>query len=164
MPAAGAAAVDGIDNRSCREGAANSCPKRRGQEFFVAFWEERSMRSDAGRLRSRSRPAVWAGEGEPRAQTRQPRGFSRNVSLGWRRHMFIRTRKKHPFAGARKWFCLCLMEKSGRCSVVWARGETRAQARQRRGFSRDESLERVRAEPAVAPAGWDALGRNALRP
>ena len=39
------------------------------------------MRSDAGRLRSRSRPAVWVGEGETRAQTRQPKGFSRDESL-----------------------------------------------------------------------------------
>ena len=110
--------------------------------------------------KSRRYSVVWT-RGETWIQARQRRGFSRNASLGRGRHMLIHTRKKNPFAGARKWFCLCLMEKSGRCSVVWARGETRAQARQRRGFSREVSplsgWGRVRRDPVEAqgtePAG-----------
>ena len=115
------------------------------------------MRSDAGRLRSRSRPAAGVGEGETRAQTRQSKGFSRDKSL---------EQVRAGPAVAPLEASVCASDALRRCrpAAGVGEGETQAQTRQPRGFSRDKSLERVRAGPAVAPAGWDALGRNALRP
>ena len=104
------------------------------------------------------RLAVWAGEGETRVQARQRRGFSRDASL---------ERVRAEPAGALMGVSTCMLGVYWG-NAAWLRGSGRAkrvaQTRQPRGFSRDESLERERAEPAVTPAGWDALGRNALRP
>ena len=141
---------------------------------------------------ARCRPAVWVGEGETQAQTRQRRGFSRDESLErvraepagalmgvstcmlgvyWGNAAWLRGpgRAKHgpgrgsegdsqgtsPLSGCGQsppWPCGsgCLsVGRVGKCRpTVWAgEGEPRAQTRQPRGFSRDKSLERERAEP-----------------
>ena len=47
------------------------------------------------------------------------------------------------------------------CGVLGDGGRGKTEAVPKKGFSRDESLERVRAEPAVLPAGW-LRGRGGL--
>ena len=76
------------------------------------------MRSGAGRLRSRSRPAVWVGEGETQAQMRQRRGFSRDESL---------ERERAEPAVALLGASACASDALGKCRLaVWVgEGETR---------------------------------------
>ena len=104
---------------------------------------------------------MWVGEGETRAQTRQSKGFSRDKSL---------EQVRAGPAVAPLEASVCASDALGKCrpAARVGEGETQAQMRQRRGFSRDKSLERVRAEPAVAVlkviAASEESGKPAVAP